>query len=119
MKRAASEFVASGRPGISPLGVMEITSGFEETLQEAKLKAFLEHILPMFEVVSYGIPEACLAGEIYSKLESRGLRIGIADTGIAATAIVQGLTVVTSNLKHFGRVLDLGYSLEIENWRES
>jgi predicted nucleic acid-binding protein len=73
----------------------------------------------MFEIVPYGVVEATLGGEIYGKLEARGQRIGVVDTGIAATAIVHGLAVATSNVDHFGRVCDLGYPLMLENWRNA
>ncbi len=119
IKRAATHRATHGKPGISPLGIMEITLGFEENLKEANLRTFLDDILPMFEVVGFGVPEACLAGEIYAKLEGNRQRIGVADTGIAATAIVHGLTVVTSNVKHFQRVASLGYRLNLENWRDA
>lgn len=118
IKHAAVHTMAHGKPCLSPLGIMEITQGFEEGLKEAKLKTFLEDILPMFEVVGFGVTEACLAGEIYATLEGKRQRIGVADTGIAATAILQGLTVVTSNRRHFQRIIDLGYALPLLNWRE-
>jgi predicted nucleic acid-binding protein len=58
-----------------------------------------------------------LAGEIYSKLESARLRIGVIDTAVAAIALARGLTLVTSNDKHFQRIVSLGYNLTLENWR--
>ena len=83
------------------------------------MKAFTENVLPMFQIVEFGVPAACLAGEIYENLESGRSRIGVADTAIAAMALQQDLAVVTSNLKHYQRVVDLGYPLVIENWREA
>jgi len=98
---------------------MEIVAGFKEELLAEQLRHFLEDVVPMFEVIGFGVPEACLAGEIYAKLENSRQRIGVADTGIAATASLQGLTVVTSNLKHFERIIALGYPLQLENWRNA
>lgn len=66
-----------GKLCLSPLGVMEITLGFEQEQREFQLRTFLEHVLPMFELVGFGVPEACLAGEIYTKLEVRRQRIGV------------------------------------------
>jgi tRNA(fMet)-specific endonuclease VapC len=119
MKHAAVHASAHGKPGLCPLGIMEITQGFEDELRDANLRTFLEEVLPMFVIVGFGLQEACLSGEIYAKLEGKRQRIGVADTSIAATAILQGLTVVTSNRKHFQRVIDLGYALTLENWREA
>ena len=96
---------------------MEITAGFGIELRPAQMAAFLDSVLPMFEVVDFGAAEACLAGEIYSRLEASRLRIGIADTCIAAIAIYQSRTVITSNVKHFQRVIDAGYPLALSNWR--
>ncbi len=45
-------------------------------------------------------------------LERRGEPIGTFDTQIAAHALSMGLTLVTSNLKHFQRVA----GLKTENW---
>jgi predicted nucleic acid-binding protein len=100
------------------LNVVEISAEFEEELRPTKLKTFLDIVLPIFERVDYGLPEALLTGEIYRKLEAGRKRIGLADTAIAATAVTKGLTVVTSNTEHFQRIIDLGYPLAIENWRE-
>ena len=51
-------------------------------------------------------------GEIRAELESRGVSIGDADIRIASIALVQGLVVVTGNVRHFQRVPNLS----VENW---
>jgi len=117
MKNAAAHVAAYGKPGVSPLGIMGIEAGFERDLRARKRKEFVEGMLPMFELISYGIEEACLGGEIYADLEGNRQRIGVVDTGIAATAVVRGLTLVTANLGHFQRIVDLGYPLTLETWR--
>jgi predicted nucleic acid-binding protein len=93
INHASAHLSAVGKPALSTLGVMEIEAGFEEELRTAKRQAFLEAMLPMFEIIPYGTEEASLGGEIYAKLESKRQRIGVIDTGIAATAIVHGLAV--------------------------
>lgn len=52
------------------------------------------------------------AADIYVDLRKRGQIIGDADTFIAATAIVHGLTVVTNNQAHYRRIP----GLQIDNW---
>ncbi len=47
------------------------------------------------------------ASDIYADLHRRGQIIGDADILIAATAIVNNLTIVTNNENHFSRILDL------------
>jgi tRNA(fMet)-specific endonuclease VapC len=59
-----------------------------------------------------------LTGEIYDRLEENRQRIGVADTAIAATGIQQKLVVVTSNTKHYQRIVDLGFPLRLESWRD-
>jgi len=49
---------------------------------------------------------------IYADLYRRGELISDADILIAATAMVNGLAVVTNNEDHFRRIRDL----QIENW---
>ena len=43
--------------------------------------------------------------------------IGRADPMIAATAIIQGLELVTGNTAHYQRIQQLGYPLTLANWR--
>ena len=62
IKHAADHTSTHGKPCLSPLGIMEITDGFEIDLMDARVKAFLEHILPMFEIAPFDVPTACLAG---------------------------------------------------------
>lgn len=51
-------------------------------------------------------------GRLRTDLEARGMPIGFADTQIAAIALSRGLSVVTGNVRHFGRVPGLA----VENW---
>ena len=51
-------------------------------------------------------------GTIYAHLASAGQPIGVADTQIAAIALVHNLTLVTHNIRHFERVPNLA----IEDW---
>ena len=52
-------------------------------------------------------------GELRCNLEHKGQRIDQFDLLIGATAIHHGMTLVTSNLKHFERI----EGLNIENWK--
>jgi tRNA(fMet)-specific endonuclease VapC len=55
------------------------------------------------------------AAGIYGALHKRGALIEDADILIAATALVQGLALVTENASHFSRIPDL----IVESWRSS
>jgi tRNA(fMet)-specific endonuclease VapC len=52
------------------------------------------------------------AADVYADLYKRGELIGDADILIAASAMVNGLAIVTNNVGHFRRVK----SLEVLNW---
>ena len=54
-------------------------------------------------------------GEIRYSLEHVGKRVDQFDLLIGATAIHHGLTLVTSNTKHFERI----EGITIENWRDN
>ena len=55
-----------------------------------------------------------MAGEIANNLKKKGQPIGVPDVLIAATAIHENLTLVTSNTKHFQRI----EKLEIVDWKK-
>jgi predicted nucleic acid-binding protein len=53
-------------------------------------------------------------GEIKAQLRKEGMLLEDVDLLIAATARVQGLTLVTNNQDHFGRIS----GLHLDNWVE-
>lgn len=57
-------------------------------------------------------PAAERFGAVGASLARRGEPIGTFDTPIAAHALSLGVTFVTNNAKHFGRVV----GLKTENW---
>ncbi|MGZ5440093.1 MAG: PIN domain-containing protein, partial [Candidatus Aminicenantales bacterium] len=59
-----------------------------------------------------GLDEALLAGELLAGLSLTGQNIDVEDVLIAATALTQGLTVVTNNVRHFERIP----GLRVEDW---
>jgi tRNA(fMet)-specific endonuclease VapC len=61
-------------------------------------------ILPRLRVLPLAMDEALRAGDLLANLADRGEPIGLEDVLIAATALENGLTVVTRNLKHFARI---------------
>ncbi len=69
-------------------------------------------LLPRVRALPFGEREAILAGNVLADLESRGESIGVEDVLIGTTAMANGLTVVTRNLKHFERI----EGLKSESW---
>lgn len=104
-----------GHYTLSAVSATEIVRGFQRTQATARLNAFLA-MLPHREVLVFGQAAAEPAGRVAGELERAGRPIGAADTMIAATAIEQGLELVTGNKAHFQRVQQLGYPLTLVNW---
>ena len=63
-------------------------------------------------VLEFGEEDARYAGEIRSSLERMGRPIGTYDLLIAGQALSRKLTLVTANVKEFGRVRGLDW----EDW---
>lgn len=71
--------------------------------ERGKVEAFLRPI----QVLPFGRDEACEWARLDSDLRKQGKRIETEDAIIAATAMALGMTLVTGNAKHFGRVKGL------------
>lgn len=102
---------------ITTITVMEMVSGFQQTRQPHRIQDLTRQI-EGHELLTMTAESSFLAGHIYGDLERHGLRIGVADTVIAAIAIDCGLQLVSGNTKHYQRIIDLGYSLDVANWRD-
>ena len=107
---------AQGVLTLSAVTVMEVIRGFQKNQSQRKLQNFLAAVA-VEEVLDFDRPAAELAGRIAGDLERVGRPIGVADPMIAAIALTQGLELVTGNTAHFQRIQQLGYSLNLVNWR--
>jgi len=103
---------------VSAATIAEVVRGFEKDQNGLAAAKFL-HDAEAFEVFPFGMTEAAIAGEIMGALERRGLTIGREDPFVAATAIVNARVLVTNNVRHYQRIVDLGYPLYLDNWREA
>ena len=63
-------------------------------------------------MISLDVPADRQYGDVRSRLEAAGTPIGGNDLLIAAHAIVLDMTLVTDNVREFGRVV----GLRVENW---
>ncbi|MFN8656191.1 MAG: type II toxin-antitoxin system VapC family toxin [Candidatus Obscuribacterales bacterium] len=68
----------------------------------------------LFQVVEFDKEDAREAGEIRAFLSNAGTPIGPYDVLLAGQAKARGLTVITHNVKEFGRVP----GLKVENWQD-
>jgi tRNA(fMet)-specific endonuclease VapC len=102
---------------ISSITVMEIVQGLHKKGRASSVERF-RVLADESEILDFDRPAADLAGRIYADLERTGQPIGRADPMIAGIALHHGLVLATANTAHFRRIQDLGYPLELENWRE-
>jgi len=70
----------------------------------ARRSAFVEALLEAIPVLPFGLAEARRHAELWAELLRRGAMIGPHDLQIGATALAQGLGLVTLNQREFGRV---------------
>ena len=85
---------------ISRVSAAEFAAGFDTTRLAA------EH-LGRFTVLGLDDPIWNVTTDVFRSLRRAGMRIGLADTLIAATALNYGLPVVTDNIEPFSRVRGL------------
>jgi tRNA(fMet)-specific endonuclease VapC len=103
---------------VSSISVAEMVKGIARKPDHAKeLAAFLKEA-ELFEVYPLYVEESILAGRILGALLQSGQPVGPLDPFIAATAIENGRVLVTNNVKYYQRIADLGFPLELENWRQ-
>jgi tRNA(fMet)-specific endonuclease VapC len=108
-----------GKPFLSIVTVVEILKGLHRDVDPIKAQVFKKTAPDNFQILDVTTEIGYLASEIIARLETARQIIGFPDSLIAATAIHYRLVLVTSNTKHFQRVVDLGYPIQIGNWRES
>jgi tRNA(fMet)-specific endonuclease VapC len=99
---------------VSTVTVMEVEYGLALTPSRMEvLGPVMRAVLGAVRVIPYGAEDARATAAVRAALESKGRPIGAYDLLIAGTALAQGLTLVTSNVKEFGRIS----GLQVENWR--
>ena len=78
----------------------------------AILSERVEALLSELRIFAFDAPADKHYGAVRAELESKGMTIGHNDLLIAAHGLAHGATVVTANLREFGRV----DGLAVENW---
>lgn len=90
----------------------ELNFGLEKSKNKDNNRIKLEEFFSEFFSFPFGDQESEIYGRIRNDLERNGNRIGPHDLQIAFIAISNDLTLVTHNLREFGRV----DGLNIEDW---
>lgn len=97
---------------ISAIVKCELAYGAEVSPRKPKIQAALDAYLKEFAVLDFPSAAAVDYGEIRADLKAQGTPIGANDLLIAAHARCLGLTLVTNNIREFGRVK----GLKVDNW---
>ena len=99
------EAVGQGAPLIvSSLVLHELEAGADLSARPAIHRARLHEVQAFAEMVEFDADDARIAGGVRARLQKSGRPIGPIDTLIAGHALARGWTVVTRNVRHFGRV---------------
>jgi tRNA(fMet)-specific endonuclease VapC len=119
VKRSASAYrLHFGRYTISTTTIAELVKGFAKRDRDDQINA-LHAALANEDVLTLDLDAAIVAGRMYGALEKSGQPIGRCDPLIAGIAIAHNLQLVTGNNRHFQRIVDLGFPLQLADWRTS
>ncbi len=87
--------------------VYELEVGTAKLGASKKRRRLLDQLLDGITVLPFGLEEARAGAQIRVELERAGMKIGPLDNLIAATALQHRATLVTHNVREFGRIKDL------------
>lgn len=99
-------------PTVSALVVQELVRGAASSARPEQERRRLERLLSELTLSDFTVDDGRAAGELSARLRRLGRPIGDIDTLIAGQALARGWTVVTRNVRHFGRV----EGLELIDW---
>lgn len=89
---------------IPAVTVYEIETGIAKSAEPAKRRAQFDALLGLVTILPFDHTAASHAAALRAALENAGRPIGPLDTLIAGTALANGATLVTRNLREFSRV---------------
>jgi len=93
--------------GISVVTVAELLHGVERADTETRRinrQAFVEKVIEFFPIFDFDVAVARIYARVWASLAKKGLTIGAHDLVIAATAISLNYTVVTTNIRDYGKI---------------
>jgi tRNA(fMet)-specific endonuclease VapC len=109
-----SERILEHRPSelcVSSVTLAELRFGAAKK-RSRKLNKAISGFVKDLAVMAFDDAAADRFGPVAAALERTGTPIGVQDAMLAAHALSLGVTLVTNNTKHFGRVP----SLSVANW---
>jgi tRNA(fMet)-specific endonuclease VapC len=101
-----------GDIGVSVITLAELEYGIAKSSRPARNRAALEQFISPLEVADFDRDATAEYGRVRTLLEKKGQPIGSMDLLIAAHAISLDVTLVTHNMREFGKVP----GLRMEDW---
>lgn len=101
-----------GDIGLSSITVAELQYGVAKSAEKVRNRSALEQFLAPLVILDFDTTAASVYGSVRAHLEREGTPIGSLDMLIAAHAVSLDVTLVTNNVREFGRVP----GLQLENW---
>lgn len=98
---------------VSVITRAELMYGLKRLPPAHRLHLVVKQFMKLVRVLPWEAEAADWYAEIRHQLTARGAPIGEMDMMIAAHALALGATLVTNNMKHFGRIKA---PLMLENW---
>lgn len=115
VRRQWAEALSSRKPVVTSVIVLhELESGLWSGTRRSVQAARVADLLRNVEVIDLTDQDVQVTGRLRSDLQRAGRSIGALDTLIAGQALARGWTIVTRNVRHFGRV----EGLRIVDWAE-
>ncbi|WP_296693862.1 type II toxin-antitoxin system VapC family toxin [Treponema sp. UBA7567] len=103
---------------ISAVTWQELTYGVSkmpEGKRKDSISAFTEDLKNNFEIIPYDEFSANICGQLLGTCEKCGKTLPYGDTQIAATAIANGMVLVTRNVSDFSEATERSF-LRVEDW---
>jgi len=93
--------------GISVITVAELLHGVERAdthPRRIKRQAFVEKVIELFPVFPFDTIIARLYARLWASLALQGIVVGSHDLIIASTALALDYTIITANMRDFGKI---------------
>lgn len=95
---------------ISAITASELLHGIlraDSEKRRLKREAYVEKIIETFPIYPFDLGAARIYARIWANLAKKGISIGAHDLMIASTAISLGFSVVTSDIRDYGKIKGL------------
>lgn len=96
--------------GISVISVSELLHSVHRADSEKrrlKRESYVEKIIENFPIYPFDLSVARIYARVWATLAKKGITIGAHDLIIAATAISLGFSVITSDIRDYGKITGL------------